>query len=64
MSLICNLRGKLTVPDGFSLMFLSVIVIARDGNWTPSNGAIYGTFLACVICHGVLASVMSKIMGK
>ena len=25
---------------------------------------IYGTFLACVLCHGILASVMSKIMGK
>lgn len=45
-------------------MFLSVIVVARDGNWTPSNGAIYGVFLACVLCHGILASVMSKIMGK
>jgi amino acid transporter len=45
-------------------MFLSVIVVARDGQWTPSNGAIYGVFLACVICHGVLASVMSKFMGK
>lgn len=45
-------------------MFLSVIVIARDGEWAPSNAAIYGTFLACVLCHGVLASVMSKIMGK
>ncbi len=45
-------------------MFLSVIVIARDGNWTPSNGAVYGTFVTCVFCHAVLASVMSKIMGK
>ena len=45
-------------------MLLSVVVIARDGNWTPSNGVIYGTFLACVLCHGVLASTMSKIMGK
>jgi hypothetical protein len=45
-------------------MFLSVIVVARDGNWTPTNGDIYGTFLACVLCHGVLASSMSKIMGK
>ncbi len=45
-------------------MLLSVVVIARDGNWTPSNGAIYGTFLACVCCHGILASTMSKIMGK
>ena len=45
-------------------MFLSVIVIARDGNWTPTNGVIYGTFVACVLCHAILASVMSKIMGK
>ena len=45
-------------------MFLSVIVIARDGNWTPSNGIIYATFLACVLCHGIFASTMSKIMGK
>lgn len=45
-------------------MFLSVIVISRDGNWTPSNGIIYVTFLACVLCHAVLASTMSKIMGK
>lgn len=45
-------------------MFLSVIVIARDGNWTPSNGDIYATFLGCVLCHGILASIMSKIMGK
>ena len=45
-------------------MFLSVIVIARDGNWTPSNGVIYGVFVACVFCHAILASVMSKIMGK
>ncbi|MCJ1424195.1 GABA-specific high-affinity permease, partial [Sticta canariensis] len=56
--------GLCSIDYGFSLMFLSVIVIARDGNWTPTNGAIYGTFLACVFCHGVLASVMSKIMGK
>ena len=45
-------------------MLLSVVVIARDGNWTPSNGVIYATFLACVLCHGILASTMSKIMGK
>lgn len=45
-------------------MFLSVIVIARDGNWTPSNGAVYGVFLACVLCHAILASTTSRIMGK
>ena len=45
-------------------MFLSVIVIARDGNWTPSNGEIYAVFLCCVLCHGILASTLSKVMGK
>ncbi|KAL9104928.1 MAG: hypothetical protein Q9163_000173 [Psora crenata] len=53
-----------SVDYGFALMLLSVIVIARDGNWTPSNYIIYGTFLTCVICHGILASVLSRIMGK
>ncbi|CAO1599297.1 GABA-specific high-affinity permease, variant 2 [Xanthoria calcicola] len=56
--------GLCSIDYGFSLMFLSVIVIARDGNWTPSNGVIYATFLGCVLCHGILASIMSKIMGK
>lgn len=50
--------------DGFALQFLAVIAIARDGNWAPSNGTIYGTFLACVLSHGVIASVAQKIMGK
>jgi amino acid transporter len=45
-------------------MFLSVIVIARDGNWTPSNGTIYGVFLATILLHAVLASVLQKWIGK
>ncbi|MCJ1464532.1 GABA-specific high-affinity permease [Pseudocyphellaria aurata] len=61
LGLVC---GLCSIDYGFSLMFLSVIVIARDGAWTPTNGVIYGTFVACVLCHGILASVMSKIMGK
>ncbi|MCJ1258175.1 GABA-specific high-affinity permease [Lignoscripta atroalba] len=56
--------GLCSIDYGFSLMFLAVISIARDGNWQPSTGAIYGTFLGCVICHAILASTMSKIMGK
>ncbi|KAI9873406.1 MAG: GABA-specific high-affinity permease, partial [Pleopsidium flavum] len=56
--------GLCSIDYGFSLMFLSVIVIARDGEYTPSNGAIYGVFLACVLIHATLASIMSKIMGK
>lgn len=45
-------------------MFLSVIVISRDGNWSPSNGTIYGVFLATVACHAVIASTMATIMGR
>ena len=60
----CNGFNQSRCTDAFALMFLSVIVIARDGTWTPTNGDIYGTFLACVTCHGILASSMSNIMGK
>ena len=45
-------------------MFLSVIVIARDGNWSPSNGIVYVVFLATVTCHGLIASTMARVMGR
>ena len=45
-------------------MFLSVIVIARDGNWSPSNGIIYVVFLATVASHALIASTLARIMGK
>ncbi|KAH6662047.1 gaba permease [Halenospora varia] len=56
--------GLCSIDYGFALMFCSVIVIARDGEWEPTNGIVYAVFLACVLCHGVLASTLSKIMGK
>lgn len=40
------------------------IVVARDGEWTPSNGVVYAVFLACVVTHGILASTLSRIMNK
>jgi hypothetical protein len=45
-------------------MFLSVIVIARDGNWVPTNGVIYAVFLCTVACHALIASTLARIMGK
>jgi amino acid transporter len=45
-------------------MFLSVIVIARDGEWAPSSGLTYGVFACTVLCHGILASLGANIMGK
>ncbi|PQE30826.1 gaba permease protein [Rutstroemia sp. NJR-2017a WRK4] len=60
-----GLIGALCSIDyGFALMFCAVIVVARDGNWTPSNGIVYVVFLVCVICHGILASTLSKVMGR
>ncbi|KAK8241452.1 amino acid permease-domain-containing protein [Phyllosticta capitalensis] len=56
--------GLCSIDYGFSLMLLSVVVIARDGEWEPSRGVIYAVFLGCVLCHGVLASTLSKVMGK
>jgi amino acid transporter len=56
--------GLCSIDYGFSLMFLSQIVIARDGNYEPSDGVIYAVFLGCVIFHAILASTLSKIMGK
>ena len=61
-------------------MFLSVIVIARDGNWTPSNGTIYvcscqqqlellliilqGVFLCTILCHALLATTLHRVINK
>ncbi|KAF2204911.1 amino acid transporter [Delitschia confertaspora ATCC 74209] len=56
--------GLCSIDYGFALMFVSVIVIARDGEWQPSNGIVYVVFLCCVVLHGILASTLSKVMGK
>ncbi|TVY17244.1 GABA-specific permease [Lachnellula arida] len=56
--------GLCSIDYGFALMFCAVIVVARDGNWEPSNGVVYAVFLCCVLLHGVLASTLSKVMGK
>ncbi|KAF4550558.1 GABA-specific permease-like protein [Elsinoe fawcettii] len=56
--------GICSIDYGFALMFLSVISIARNGEWSPSNGVVYVVFLCTVLCHGVIASSFSKYMGK
>jgi amino acid transporter len=56
--------GLVSIDYGFSLMLLSVVVLAKDGNYTPSYGVVYSVFLGCILCHGVLASTLSKVMGK
>jgi hypothetical protein len=45
-------------------MFVSLVVMARDGEWEPSNGIVYAVFMCIVLTHGVFATTLSKIMGK
>lgn len=56
--------GLVSIDYGFALMLLSVVVIAKDGNWTPSSGVIYAVCMGCIVCHGILASTLNKIMGR
>jgi amino acid transporter len=50
--------------DGFALMLLSLISLARDGNWSASRPVVYGTYLACVAAHGMIATFFGRIMPK
>lgn len=48
--------------DGFALMLLSLVSIARDGEWSASRPVIYATYLGTVAVHGVMATFMGRIM--
>ncbi|KAK3936228.1 gaba permease [Diplogelasinospora grovesii] len=56
--------GLCSIDYGNPLFLRRLIVIANDGEWTPSSGLIYVVFMICVITHGVLASTLSKVMGR
>lgn len=45
-------------------MLLSMISLARDGNWTTTRPIIYGTYAATVFAHGFIAIFFGKIMPK
>jgi amino acid transporter len=53
-----------TLTDGFALMLLSLISIARDGEWSASRPVIYATYLATVLVHGCMATFMGRIMNR
>lgn len=52
------------MKDGFSLMLLSLISIARDGTWSATRPIVYGTYVACVVVHGLIATFFGRIMPK
>lgn len=45
-------------------MLLSMISLARDGNWTASRPIIYGTYVATVFAHGFIATFFGRVMPK
>lgn len=45
-------------------MLLSMISIARDGNWSATRPVIYGTYVATVFAHGFIAIFFGRIMPK
>ncbi|PWY70213.1 amino acid transporter [Aspergillus heteromorphus CBS 117.55] len=56
--------GVCSIDYGFATMLLSIISIARDGNWTASRPVLYGTYVACVVVHGFIAIFCARIMPK
>lgn len=45
-------------------MLLSLVSMSKDGEWSPSRGVIYGTYVACIISHGLIAVFAGRIMPK
>ncbi|QKX61549.1 uncharacterized protein TRUGW13939_08701 [Talaromyces rugulosus] len=56
--------GLCSIDYGFALMLLSLISIARDGEWSASRPVIYATYLGCVVVHAGLATFCGRIMHK
>lgn len=45
-------------------MLLAIISVARDGTWTASRPVVYGTYVACVVAHGFIATFFARVMPK
>ncbi|QBM90960.1 gamma-aminobutyrate transporter, ACT family [Metschnikowia aff. pulcherrima] len=49
-----------SVDYGFATEVLSVVVIAKDGNFEITPAKTYGVFVACVLAHIALTCALSK----
>ncbi|KAL5342974.1 amino acid permease-domain-containing protein [Aspergillus crustosus] len=56
--------GVCSIDYGFATMLLAIVSIARDGNWTASRPVVYGTYVGCVVVHGLIATLFARIMPK
>ncbi|KAF9886353.1 GABA-specific high-affinity permease [Aspergillus nanangensis] len=56
--------GMCSVDYTLSLMLLACVSITRDGEYTPSNGTIYGVYVGLIILHAVAGIFTGSIMPK
>ncbi|KAL4761301.1 putative GABA permease [Aspergillus foveolatus] len=56
--------GVCSIDYGFATMLLAIISIARDGHWSASRPIVYGTYVGCVVVHGLIATFFARIMPK
>ena len=45
-------------------MLLSMISLARDGNWSATRPVIYGTYVATVFAHAFIAIFFARVMPR
>ncbi|GFF27630.1 GABA-specific permease [Aspergillus udagawae] len=56
--------GMCSVDYTLSLLLLACISISRDGEWSASNGTIYGVYVGVILVHAVCAVFAGSIMNK
>ncbi|EYE90503.1 putative GABA permease (Uga4) [Aspergillus ruber CBS 135680] len=56
--------GICSVDYTLSTMILACVSIARDGEWSASNGVIYGVYVGLIVLHGVCTVYFGTIMPK
>lgn len=60
MNSIALVGALCSVDYGFAVEVLSVVVIAKDGNFEVTPARTYGVFVATVFCHILLTCASSK----
>ncbi|OOF91389.1 hypothetical protein ASPCADRAFT_57671 [Aspergillus carbonarius ITEM 5010] len=56
--------GMCSVDYTLSLMILACVSIARDGNWSASNGTIYGVYVGLILVHALCGIFSGPIMPR
>lgn len=57
LALLC---GFCSIDYGFAQELLSIVVIAKDGDFEITQAKTYGVFAACIIVHMLVTNISSK----